>query len=209
MKNLLFLIFWIFSPAILLASEFPLLFDVTDVASDDVLNVREDPSPNSEIWGTIAFNERNVEVIGLSEDRKWGQINSGEISGWVSMRYLSPVPDADWFLSSAQLRCGGTEPFWDMTMNAPSQGVASFQAMVEETPRVYSIDWHGGQIARMNNVIGLGGRNTDGPNGFSAVIRRTDCHDGMSDMSFGLAIDLFLHGDGAPEGYEGCCSIRP
>lgn len=209
MKKLLILLVWFLSPMTLWANELPALFDVTDVAYDDVLNVRKFPDPSSEILGSLAFNDRNIEVVDLSENSSWGLVNFGEISGWVSMRYMTIVPSDEWHMPSAKLVCSGTEPFWGMTMNAPTEGSVSFSSMSADKARVYSIDWHGGQIARLHNIVGLGGMNKDASGGFAAVIRRGSCHDGMSDMNFGLAIDLFLHGGGEPAGYEGCCSLRP
>ena len=209
MKKLLIFLVWFLNPMNVWANELPALFDVTDVAHNDILNVRELPDSTSDVLGFLAFNDRNVEVVDLSENSKWGLVNFGEISGWVSMRYMTIVPGDEWFISSAQLVCGGTEPFWDMTMNAPNEGMASFASMSDEVAFDYSIDWHGGQIGRLNNTIGLGGTRSDNVGGFSAVIRRDSCNDGMSGMNFGLAIDLFLHESGEPAGYEGCCSLRP
>ncbi|MEO1155590.1 MAG: SH3 domain-containing protein, partial [Pseudomonadota bacterium] len=46
------------------AQGYPALFDVTGVASDDVLNIRSAPSATAEIIGTLAHNETGVEVVG-------------------------------------------------------------------------------------------------------------------------------------------------
>ena len=209
MRKLFVLLICILSPVTLWATELPALFDVTGVAHDDVLNLRESPDSTSEVLGSLAFNDRKIEVVDLSENNKWGLVNFREASGWISMRYMTIVPAEGWFMSSAKLVCTGTEPFWDMTVNAPNEGQMSFSSMSGETASDYSVEWHGGQAGRLNNTIGLGGRRSDNVGSFSAVIRRDSCHDGMSDMNFGLAIDLFLHESGEPAGYEGCCSLSP
>ncbi|SMP04969.1 hypothetical protein [Shimia sagamensis] len=194
-------------PVTLLADPFPALYDVTGVANDDVLNIREEPSVNTPVIAELAFNARNIEVVGLSEDARWGLVNAMETSGWVALRYLMPVPGDHWAHPGAKLRCGGTEPFWNFSVNDNTSGQAVFEALALDETLTYSIKWQSGQTARPDLAIGLGG---SGPEGnFSAVIRREACHDGMSDRNFGLDIDLFFHNGGEASGYEGCCSVVP
>ena len=190
------------------AQNLPALYDVIDVAPDDTLNIREEPTSDAPVWSELAFNARDIEVVEISEDGRWGLVNAGETSGWVSLRYLSPVPAADWFTPQASLNCVGTEPFWSFSINNPDPDRATFQSMADDTSRSFDIEWHSGQVARPFIAIGLGGANDDRTQGFSAVIRREACHDGMSDQNFGLDIDLFFHGAKGASGYEGCCSIR-
>lgn len=208
MRAAILALFSVCLPVALWANEFPALFDVVGVTSDDVLNVREEAAANSPILAELAFNARNVEVVAISDDNRWGLVNAQETSGWVSMRYLAPVPGADWYDPAAKLTCGGTEPFWNLTTNAENGGRAVFTAMADDTVYEYLIEWHAGQVARLPYTFGLGGKREGHSGGFSAVIRRGACHDGMSDMNFGLAIDLFFHGNGAPSGFEGCCSYN-
>lgn len=191
------------------AQSLPALFDVINVAPEDTLNVREGPSASEPALSELAFNARNIEVVAVSSNGRWGLVNIDETSGWVSMRYLAYAPSDDWESASAHLSCGGTEPFWSLSLNRPSSGVAVFSAMAEETSRHYTIEWHGGQAGRAMTSIGLGGTRHDGRENLSAVIQREACHDGMSDRNFGLSIDVFLHSSGEPEGYQGCCSLLP
>ena len=189
------------------AQDLPALFDVYGIAYDDVLNVREEPDASTPIITELPFNARNVEVVRLSDDARWGLVNAMETSGWVAMRYLVPVPGDGWAHPGAKLACGGTEPFWDLSINGTNPGQAVFGAMAMEETFTYALRWQSRQVARLDNVIGIGG---SGPYGdFSAVIRRDACHDGMSDRNFGLLIDLFLHNDTEASGYEGCCSVQP
>ncbi|WP_299348986.1 SH3 domain-containing protein [uncultured Shimia sp.] len=209
MKQLLALFFFLTFGVPAIGQDLPALFDVINVASDDELNVREDPSSTARIYSTLAFNARNVEVVDLSDEGDWGLVNTGESSGWVSMRYLALAPSDDWETAEAHLYCSGTEPFWSMSLNDPAEGQAVFAAMAEEGSRTFDIDWHGGQAGRAFTAIGLGGARQGHDSAFSAVIRREACHDGMSDRNFGLAIDLFMHSSGAPDGVSGCCSLQP
>lgn len=194
-------------PVTLWADPFPALYDVTGVAHDDVLNIREEPSANTPIIAELAFNARNIEVVDQSEDARWGLVNAMETSGWVAMRYLMPAPGDHWTTPGAKLRCGGTEPFWDLTVNGDTADQVVFEALALDESLSYAIDWQSGQTARTDLAIGLGGT---GPSGkFSAVIRREVCHDGMSDRNFGLDIDLFFHNNTDASGFEGCCSVVP
>lgn len=207
MIRLLLFVTALFCASLASAQELPALHDVTGVAHDDVLNIREEPNANTPIIAELAFNARNIEVVALSEDARWGLVNAMETSGWVAMRYLMPVPGDGWAHPGASLSCGGTEPFWDMAINGDTPGQAVFQAMAEDHKRSFTLQWHTGQVARPDHTIGLGGF---GPTGeMTAVIRNEACHDGMSDRNFGLDIDLFFHNGEQASGFEGCCSVRP
>jgi len=194
-------------PMSLWADPFPALYDVTGVAHDDVLNIREEPSANTPVIAELAFNARDIEVVDVTEDARWSLVNAMETSGWVAMRYLMPAPGDHWSHPGAKLSCGGTEPFWDLAINNVTEGQAIFSALALDETHAYSIDWQSGQTARPDLAIGLGGSGANGR--FSAVIRREACHDGMSDRNFGLDIDLFFHDGNEASGFEGCCSVKP
>ena len=87
----------------------PTLFDVTDVADDDVLNIRTRPSAGAEILGSLAPDARGVEVVAHDASGRWAQINTGEHSGWVALRYLAYRTDV-WEPGALPeaLRCIGT-----------------------------------------------------------------------------------------------------
>lgn len=94
----------------------PTLFDVQDVAADDVLNIRETPDAMAPIIGTLAHDATGIEVMGTDRSGQWGRVNTGERGGWVSMRFLTYRSDV-WQPEKlpAGLTCGGTEPFWSFT----------------------------------------------------------------------------------------------
>ena len=94
--------------------KWPALYDVTNVAATDVLNVRAQPNAEAEILGTFAFDAKDVEVISIEVDGRWGQVNTGERAGWVRMSFLEPqsVPDQT---RPQSIICFGTEPFWAFT----------------------------------------------------------------------------------------------
>ncbi|MFZ7090834.1 SH3 domain-containing protein [Primorskyibacter sp. 2E233] len=180
------------------AQDFPALYDVVDVAQDDVLNVRREPNASSEIVGTLSPSQAGVEVIKTDGAGKWGFVNLGEQSGWASLRYMQAVPDG--YLPKWQaLSCSGTEPFWGLSIQ---QGqTATFDEFGDA--KSYAI----------GNLTPASGRfwpyaifGESGPDRMSAVIAPGYCDDGMSDQEFGLTVALILEGADRAF-YSGCCTL--
>ncbi|MBK4217624.1 SH3 domain-containing protein [Paracoccus caeni] len=175
----------------------PTLFDVTNVASDDVLNVRAEPDGSAAIIGTLAPDAKGVEVI--EEAVGWGRVNTGEGSGWVSMRYLNYRTDV-WEPGAlpADFRCLGTEPFWDLkvegenlVLSDPDQPVSQPLEAVLDTG-----------IFRDPTRAILGGTLT-------VLATPEICSDGMSDRLFGLRATVIHRGEGEAWMLNGCCLIEP
>jgi uncharacterized membrane protein len=180
----------------------PTLFDVEGVASGDVLNIRETPSASGGIIGTLAPDATGIEVMALDPSGKWGQVNAGEQSGWVAMRFLNYRTDV-W--ESRQLpeglSCGGTEPFWSYRAEGGS--------LIWTEP--------GSEIAMSGLTVMDGGFGRDPRRGlfveddhgiFTATITPAQCSDGMSDMAYGLETTVIMQSrDAAPVLFSGCCRI--
>lgn len=185
----------LFLPTLLWAQEYPALHDVTDVASDDVLNIRAEATSGAPIVGTLAHNAIDVEVI--AADGNWGRVNTGEGSGWVSLRYLAqqePNPD---FSLAQRLSCYGTEPFWSADIVQGQRVQFSTPAGDYETPGA-------GLMVSASGVPGLWAL----AYGDSvATFRREECSDGMSDRLFGLSVVVFKRHGGEVSLLSGCCSI--
>ena len=71
------------------------LFRIVNVNSDDSLNIRSGPSPDSEIVGTIPYNATGVEwvgeqktVRGRTKSFEWYKIRYAGVSGWVNSDFL-------------------------------------------------------------------------------------------------------------------------
>ena len=195
-------------PAMSLAeTALPALHDVAAVAANDALNVRAAPDADSALLGSLSPYATAVEVMGQSPDGKWGQINLGEVAGWVAMRYLSAQNRPAWYRMQAPLHCFGTEPFWSARIvpGAEPQVVLSTVDMPDVSYDIQALwpgeDWH--------QVVGLDFVGQQGTG--MAALRGEACSDGMSDRVFGLSIDLFLgsENDGNRGGLLGCCTIAP
>jgi len=89
----------------------PAIYQVTGISSDDALNVRSGPSTGYPAIGGLQ-NGAQVEVT-ADTGEGWARILHGEGNGWVAMRYLQPLPAS---AMPDTLFCGGTEPFWSLTL---------------------------------------------------------------------------------------------
>ena len=179
----------------------PTLFDVQDVAADDVLNIRQSPNASAAIIGTLAPNATRIEITGLDASGQWGQVNAGESAGWVSMRFLVNRTDV-WEPGQlpAGLTCGGTEPFWSF---AEKNGGLVWWTPEGETayPNLQVLDSGVFRSPRRGLVANAEGR------ALTATITNAQCSDGMSDMAFGLETMVILEAGGAAQLYSGCCRI--
>lgn len=184
------------------AGDLPALFRVTEVAADDVLNIRAAPNARAAIIGTFAPDAAGIEVVALSPDGRWGQVNSGEQAGWSSMRYLTPRGGPGWQSGAAGLICFGTEPFWNVRFFLPGHRAEFF------TPDNDGVEWvvEAGALPATafppTLALPFSGADTG-----MAVIRPAACNDGMSDMAFGLEMQVYFRGD--PAGLSGCCTLAP
>ena len=182
------------------AQNVPQLHDVTGVAADDQLNVRAAPSAQADIIGALAPHARAVEVVALSDTGTWGQINLGEISGWVSLRYLAPRGvHIDNYNLPVGLACYGTEPFWSLTNSNGSFDLTTPETATQTLDIEIAQD--SGIAGDLRRMIHLKAQAVPA----TAFIYPAACNDGMSDRSFGLAISLMVSMSGPL--LSGCCSL--
>jgi uncharacterized membrane protein len=182
----------------------PTLFDVTDVAGDDVLNVRAGPGTGHPVIGTLAPDTERIEVVAHDRTGRWGQINLGERAGWVAMRYLAYRVDV-WEPGElpATLQCFGTEPFWSFS---PENG-----ALVLDTPGEEALN------AQFDAVLDTGVFRdprravvaaAEGLR-LTATMEATACSDQMSDRAYGLSVMVVREEDGETGLLTGCCRLQP
>lgn len=199
MRCLVVLLVMMFSSTAM-AQDYPALHRVTGVASDDVLNIRAEPSAGAAIIGQLRPGARAVEVVALSENERWGLVNTEGQSGWSSMRYLAREGTGSWRDGEAPLTCFGTEPFWRMPIFLPTHraefhaaGEGGFELVTDagalpttEFPPTLAIPFSGTREG-------------------VAVVRGARCSDGMSDLSYGLQAQIYWRGD--TSGLSGCCRL--
>ena len=185
-------------PGVLPAQDLPASFSVTGVAADDVLNIRREPSSQSEIIGQLGPYTINIEVLALSENGKWGKVGVPEGNGWVAMAFLDPIPPTDPNHVPRPLSCLGTEPFWSVSLyprgaeyNSPDTGAIPL-TVTEEA------------VAREGFFVRL----EEGPSLIhTLIVTREACSDGMSDRSYGFATRMFVEAPDGNQAVSGCCTL--
>ena len=183
---------------------FPAFYDVTGVASNDTLNVRSGIGTKHPITHKLKHNQRYVEIIRLSDNGRWGLIGYPEGSGWASMRFLTRQPNQNGNDVPRPISCGGNEPFWGLSLDQ-NENVFSTPS---SAPKSFSTIWQG--IPNGMLAISYGIKMVNGPEEINAIIRRTQCSDGMGEMEYGFEINALISNCSGYQMYHGCCSlVRP
>lgn len=179
----------------------PTLSDVTGVAANDRLNIRERPDAAAAVIGTLPPDAKGIEIV--AERNGWAQVNTGERAGWVNARFLTFRSDV-WQTGQlpATLNCLGTEPFWSVRQVG--------KTIVYETPE-------GARQMERRAVLDQGFRSPvrgviagDAQGRMTLAIQPGQCSDGMSDRSYGLSALLIFDGAGQTSRMQsGCCRISP
>ena len=183
----------------------PSLYRVVNVASDDVLNIRSQPSAGSALVGAFSPGTERVEVLAIQSG--WGRVVAGEGMGWVNLAYMEPMDQpraGDWDAPGA-LSCGGTEPFWGATIGA--DGSASFyDAYSYGENRALTLTDARTASARPwpHHYSFTGAAEGD------LVVDVQQCSDGMSDRDYPWRAYLYVRDqEGGPRFMEGCCRTLP
>lgn len=182
------------------AQDFPALYRVTGVAVNDVLNIRAEPSARTPIVGSFAPDQTGIEVVGLSEDRRWGLVRSDEGVGWSAMRFLSRERADGWQDGQQHLTCAGTEPFWRLDLFLPTNR-AEFHDIDSGG---FEVRTNAPDLNRTRFPATLAMTFVGARQGFAAI-RQGICSDGMSDRLFGLEVQVYWLDD--PQGLSGCCNL--
>ncbi|WGH80309.1 COG3650 family protein [Jannaschia ovalis] len=186
---------WLAAPALATQDGWPALFDVIGVAADDVLNLRAAPGPSARVVGRLAPDATGIEVIRPDARQRWGLVNTGEGTAWVSLRYLARRP-GQWDRAFPQVAsCFGTEPFWTLAIDGDAARMSTPERVVagRVTARLGSAN----RRDRFGLTADLGGAPLSG------VIANRACNDGMSDREYGLAVDAIFEG----AVLSGCCTL--
>lgn len=181
----------------------PNLFDVTVLETWDTLNIREKPDGQAAIIGTLPATAKGVELVGRDSTGKWGKVNSGELAGWVALRFLKQQSGV-WQQAAIpqSLSCLGTEPFW--SLKASKSGMTFAEPDQPERPLSLRRVLDRGIEGEPSRGLIAG----DDKGRFTAFLRPAQCSDGMSDRGYALAVSVIIDGQDVPARMlTGCCSI--
>ncbi|MGH1411986.1 MAG: SH3 domain-containing protein [Pelagimonas sp.] len=183
------------------AADFPALYNVIDVASDDTLNIRSKPSSKGEVIGVLEHNDAYVQIEAFDASGRWAQVSAGEAGmGWVFARYLQAVPGAtfpDW----PYLQCSGSEAAWSLRY-ADGDGVM-YRAGYEGPGRHLA---SGPIVTASENTKAKAIMASDGSLHVSALIENAQCWSTMIDAFSGLEATVFVTGE-QQQMMHGCCSL--
>ncbi len=184
------------------AAEFPALFRVTGVAADDVLNVRSEPNARAGIVFELPPDRDDLEVLWMSDDGKWARVGLGEVSGWVSARFIEAQDPSDPRSLPVPMRCVGVEPFWGL--HIPTTDFAEYE-MLPEPERAFEIVHQGAADGRGPSELSawLEGEDSQG----ALLVERAACSDGMSDRDYALRARFVLRTTQQTVFHVGCCYI--
>lgn len=191
-------LFLMLAGSALMAEELPAQFFVSGVAADDVLNIRQAPGAHSAKIGELGPYTTNVEVLGLSDNGRWGRIGMAEGNGWVAMRYLSRQEVPEGQVIPRPLSCLGTEPFWRIGL---LQRGDEYDRMGEDRVALDLVEERRGEDGVQADL-----RARDGT-AYSLIVTRGLCGDGMSDREYGWSGTLFIDRDDGAETLRGCCTL--
>lgn len=195
------------------------VYSVTGVPAGQALNVRSGPGTNNRVMFRIPAN--GTGVVATGEEKKvgssvWVKVYWAGKGGWVSKSYLSTKPastppaggnpqkppssgsnDGN---KGIVMRCGGTEPFWGITINERDMNVD-----VLDGPR-YTVPVTFRQTSANDRTIAvIAGQN--GPNETQTFLQKvTSCSDGMSDVRYPYAVTAVFNQQRV---YSGCCRVAP
>jgi len=193
------------SPANATQEGWPALFDVAGVAPNDRLNIRAAPSASAARIGSLAPDATGVEVIRPDDRLRWGLVNTGEGTGWVSLAYLARRA-GQWDGALPRIaRCFGTEPFWSIQLEWEGErdGALSFKALDEPERQFGVLRVTGSQNSRNRHALVSSGE----AGTLTLLVRGAMCSDGMSDRAYGLEVDALLEDGEGLRMLSGCCSL--
>lgn len=140
-------------------------YAVVRVADDDLLNVREQPGPDAEVFGGFIPFHLGVELTGEEADvgdQHWVKVNGGvgtDLDGWVNDHFLVPIQgDTDqtfWFYRDASI-------FRELLSSSPDPGRLGEQIEVTDPKGeiVVSADGHFDDDDQVLSVADLAGAGT-------------------------------------------------
>jgi uncharacterized membrane protein len=168
-------------------------FEVTDVAAEDVLNLRAEPRAGAPLTVALSPTAGGIEIERRSDG--WAYVRAGRQSGWAAERYLRPALQFEAGKPPLPQKCGGTEPFWSLTLDDRR---ATYQ-----TPEVKATGADIGPFEpSRNSTIVWRVQPKDGPVASATIEARQACSDNMSDRIYPFSVRVETRNG---ELLSGCC----
>jgi uncharacterized membrane protein len=180
--------------------------------ADGGLNMRSAPGTNSSVIVRIPAN--GTGIVATGEEKKvgntvWAKVYWAGKGGWVSKTYLSsntnlptsnkPAPTKPPSSGGISMKCGGTEPFWDITLTEGQVRVNMLDGPKYSVPVTFR------QTSANNQTIAViaGG---SGANETQTFLQKVaECSDGMSDKNYPYAVTAVVN---RQKVVSGCCDVQ-
>ncbi|HPY41407.1 MAG TPA: SH3 domain-containing protein [Thiolinea sp.] len=186
------------------------VYAVSKVAPDDGLNMRTQPGTGGSVVAVLPANAKGL--IALGEEKQagnsvWIKVTWAGQQGWVNKYYLredvdtvnyNPGTTKPAAKPEVVMQCGGTEPFWSMSiserdMKVNIMGGAQFTVPVNMRQ----------QSANSTTIAVVAGNR--GSSSTTAMLEKVEnCSDGMSDKNYPYTVTAVLNGQ---QVMSGCCAI--
>jgi uncharacterized membrane protein len=164
-------------------------YEVAGVDTDDVLNIRKNPSASAPKVGEYRPGESGIRIY--RRKGNWalaGRYDPKNPDGWVHARYLKLT------VAAARVElpksCAGTEPFWNIEINSEREARYS---QPDGSPQAFKVTEFSRSGRNASMKLDSGGK---------VSVMAQSCSDGMSDNVYPYAVRVDL-----PDGRQlnGCC----
>jgi|GEM_PF-896756 uncharacterized membrane protein len=186
------------------------VYAVFKVAPDDGLNMRTQPGTGGSVVAVLPANAKGLIV--LSQEHKtgnsvWVKVAWAGYQGWVNKYYLredvdtvnyNPGKTKPAVKPEVVMQCGGTEPFWSMSISEREMKVNILEGAQFSIP--VNMRQQSANSTTIAVVAGTRGNATT-----TAFLEKVEnCSDGMSDKNYPYTITAVLNGQ---QVMSGCCAI--
>lgn len=185
--------------------EFARFYQLTGIASGDVLNVRSGPSTRNRVIGKLTHDAGTLEILERDPEHQWGRIVWEGGMGWVFLEFVSPVspemvPSSD---IPINLHCSGADPYWDYSVISETE--VMFKVLFDDSAENTKIQTVVESANSANEPTALIAQTEDIK--LTALLDTQLCEDVATGRRYGWSIDLLVEQQGAPKLFSGCCSL--
>lgn len=186
------------------------VYAVSKVAPDDGLNMRTQPGTGGSVVAVLPANAKGLIVLGQEQktgNSVWVKVAWAGYQGWVNKYYLREDVDTVNYNPSKPkpavkpevvMQCGGTEPFWSMSISERDMKVNIMNGAQFSIP--VNMRQQSANSTTIAVVAGTRGNATT-----TAFLEKVEnCSDGMSDKNYPYTITAVLNGQ---QVMSGCCAI--
>lgn len=186
------------------------VYAVNKVAPDDGLNMRTQPGTGGNVVAVLPANAKGLVALGQevkTGNSVWVKVAWAGQQGWVNKYYLredvdivnyNPAKPKPAVKPEVVMQCGGTEPFWSMSVSEHEMKVNIMDGAQFTVP----VNMRQQSANSTTIAVVAGARGSASTTAFLEKVE--NCSDGMSDKNYPYTITAVLNGQRV---MSGCCSL--